>query len=148
MNDRRHQMRRLIVADLNDEFAKIGFDDVQSGLFEHVGEVDLLADHRLAFDDAGGFLLAGDVENDLPGIFGGGGEMNVAAIFLDVGLELIEVVIEVVEGMALDLAGKRSELVRIGKISDGQLPGRCCFSTALLIARLSLSSPAALVLME
>ena len=89
-------MRRLILADLNNEFAQVGFDNIKSRRLHHVSQVDLLAHHGFALDDTLGVMVLGNVEDDLPGILRVGGIMNMAAVLLDVCVKLFEVVIEIV----------------------------------------------------
>ena len=96
MDDRRNEMARLVVADLDNEFAEIGFDEIHSHGFEVVGQFDFLAGHRLAFDDALAAGFAGDSGDDAAGIGAVVGEMNGAAVFLDGGGELLEVIVEMI----------------------------------------------------
>ena len=69
------------------------------------------------------WAFAGDLENDPPGVSAVGGKVNVAAVLFDVGLQLFEVVVEIVQRMLLDVAGERTHLVGIGEFQDAKLPG-------------------------
>ena len=58
VNDRGDQVAGLVVADLDDELAEIGLDEIEAGGFEKMSQFDFLAGHGFAFDDAraaGGF---------------------------------------------------------------------------------------------
>ncbi len=57
------------------------------------------------------FLRPGDVENNPPGVIRRGGKVNMPAIFLDIGFKLVEVVIEIIQRMALDVAGQVTEFI-------------------------------------
>ena len=51
VNRRRDDVRRPMPGKLNDVFAEVGFDRFDAGRFERVIEMNLLAGHRLRFDD-------------------------------------------------------------------------------------------------
>jgi hypothetical protein len=106
-----------------------------------VREVDLLAHHRLALDHPRTFGLAGDLQDDPPGLVGVGREVDVPAVPPHVRDELLEVVVEVVQRVLLDLAGQLAELVRLGQFQHPELPGRVLAEDGVVDRRLELFVP-------
>ena len=49
VDDRRDDVRRMVLVDLDDELAEVRLDDVDAGSLERSVELDLLAHHRLRF---------------------------------------------------------------------------------------------------
>jgi hypothetical protein len=49
--------------------------------------------------------------------------MNVAAIFLDIRLQLFQIVIEMIQGVLFDFTGQGAEFVGIGKFQKAKFPG-------------------------
>ncbi len=111
-------MTRFVVVDLHDEFPQIAFDDIDTGGLHGVGQFDFFADHRLAFD--GGLAVAAheNVENDLSGLGPVGGKMHLAAVFLDVALELLQVIIQMIQRVLFDFAGQGAKGVGLGQITE------------------------------
>ncbi len=107
----------MVAGDLDDEFAEVGFDGLDASGGEGLIEFGFLGDHRLGFDDELRVRSPGDVDDELIGFFGVGGEVDVASGFFDIVGELFEVEIEVVEAVGLDVAGEGAEGVRGGEVS-------------------------------
>ena len=105
----------FVVADLDDELTEVRFDEIEAGGFEEMSEFDLLAGHRFAFNDARAARVFGDVGDDSPGGITVGGKMDFAAVALDSRLHLLDVIVEIVECMLLDVAGKGSQRIGIGQ---------------------------------
>ena len=110
------------MADLHDELAQIGLNHVDAGGFQGVDEVDLLADHRLGLDAALAVRTSSDADDDALGLLAVGGEVHLAAVALDVGDELLEVIVEVIQRVLLDLARERAQRIGIGQIEQPELP--------------------------
>ncbi len=70
-----------------------------------LSELDFFAGHGFAFDDAGAGGFFGDVGDDFLGGWAVVGKVDLAAVLFYRGLELLEVIVEIVEGVLLDFAG-------------------------------------------
>ena len=105
VNRRRHQVRRSLASDLNNVFAEIGLDRLDTGGLESRIEVDLFGSHRLAFHDALCAAVAQDADDDLAGVDAVGGEMNLAATLAHVGFERFQMLVQIGQGGVLDRPG-------------------------------------------
>ena len=94
VDDRRHDVRRMVAVDLDDELAEIGLEDVDAGAGERGVELDLLADHRLRFHGGLRAVLPRDVGDDRDGVVRRLGPVHVAAAGADGVIESREVVVE------------------------------------------------------
>jgi hypothetical protein len=113
-----------------------------------MSQFDFLTGHGFTFDNAGAACFFGDVGEDSPGVITGSGEMDMAAVFLDGGLKLFEIIIQVVERVLLDVAASDRR-----PSASGNSSMRCCRPSYCrwvleLTAFLRRSSPAAFTLME
>ena len=106
MNGRRDDVARRFVLKLNEIFAKIGFDDFKPCLFEMIVEVDFLRHHGLALGDEARIGRAADIEDDRARVFRRCGPMHFGARGRCIFLIDVEVVVEVREGVILDVAGE------------------------------------------
>jgi hypothetical protein len=80
---------------LDDVFAEIGLDHLEATGLQRLVERGLLADHRLALDHSCGTGGATDVRDDPIQLGAGCGVMDLTATGTQHGLELGEVVIEI-----------------------------------------------------
>src|SRR5262249_6539078 len=113
MNDRRDEMTRSIVADLDDELTQIRLDHIHPCRLQIRYEMDLLAHHRFRFDASRTVCLFRDVDDDALCLSRVAGEMNVTAVALHASLGLLQVEVEIVDRVLLDLTGERAESVGI-----------------------------------
>ncbi len=111
MNDRRDEMARPVLPDLNDEFAQVGFNYFESGVFHRVSQLDFLTGHRLALDASAAVARAGDFENDPPGVRTGGGEVDMPAVGTHLRGKLFQIIIKMIERMLLDRPCQLSQSV-------------------------------------
>ena len=134
VDDRHHDVRGMVVVELHDVLAQVGFEHLDAGARQAGVELDLLADHRLALHDGLDAVLARDVDDDGDGFLGSGGPMDVSAATLDVGLELAEVVVEPRDGVRADgarvvahdvhLRERRHRGVAAGRHAEGRIADR------------------------
>ena len=111
---RRHDVIRLLVRQLQDVLAQIGFDRFQSVMFEPLVEVHFLRGHRLRFDDQARAALLGDRQDEI-GNFRGVLAVNyLAAAEFEVALELLEIMVQILDGVLLDGVGLGAQLLVIG----------------------------------
>ena len=102
VDDRRDDVRRMVLVDLDDELAEVRLEDVDAGAGERGVEVDLLAHHRLRFHRRPHSVLPGDVGDDGDCLFGGLGPVDVPAAGVHGCFELTEVVPELRDRVRAD----------------------------------------------
>ena len=135
MDDRRDQVRGFVLADLDDELAQVRLDDIEPAASMTWARlissltIDLLLMIRFASWSLAMSRMIWRASSRI------GGEVNVAAIFLDIRTKLLEVIVEIVQRMLLDVPGQRPKPVRIGQVparesaGPGAAGGRHCSST-------------------
>jgi hypothetical protein len=96
--------RRLIVVDLQDVFAEVGFDDLLAGSLDRTIERRLFADHRLGFDDLAGAVTRGDRQHVPVDVGRRLGPEDRRAARSRVALEHLQPDVEVVERALADRA--------------------------------------------
>ena len=102
VDGRGDDVRRAVLGDLDDELAQVRLDHPASVGFEGVVESDLLGDHGLRLDHPLDPVGAGDLAHVVHRLGGVCGEEHGAAEPLDSVRELLEVPIEVGEGVKAD----------------------------------------------
>ena len=80
-------MGRPFVAQLDDPFAQVRLHHLKSGFFQVVVEEGLLRGHGLGFEDFLDAIVPGDAGDDLVGLQGGGGQVDLDPGGLGLGLE-------------------------------------------------------------
>ena len=116
--DRRgDEVRRPFAGELDDELAEIRLDDFDAGLLQRRVEVDLFRRHRLRFDDKFTLGALGDVEDDSAGVLGRGRPVDVATEALHGGFELLQIAVEVGEGVFLETFCVVAQAVTVGESS-------------------------------
>ena len=120
VDDRPDDVAGVVVVDLDDELAEVGLERLHPVAAEVVGELDLLADHRLGLHHLGGAALAHDAEHVGAGGLGGAGPVDLGAVGAEAGLGLRQVGVEVLDRVLLDLAGEGAEAVRVGELVEEQ----------------------------
>ncbi len=113
VHDGRDDVGRVIVIKLQDEFAKVGFDDFLAVLLEVFEHVDLFGHHALGFDHALGAVLLHDAEDAGVDRVIIDGEVHLDAVALESGFGLFEVGVEMFERVLLDQPGGFAELVGV-----------------------------------
>ena len=104
-------MARRLVVELLDAFAEIGLGDGDAVVGEEVAHAALLGEHRLALDQRLGIALAEKAQHDPVVLVAVLGPMHGDAIGRRRRLELLEIGIEVREGMLLDRRGETAQLL-------------------------------------
>ena len=62
-------VRRLLVGQLDDVLAHVGFQGFDTDIVQGMVQLHLLADHRLALDDRFGVVLVGNLDKNTGGVF-------------------------------------------------------------------------------
>ena len=131
MHGRCDDVARRLVAELNDVFAKIGFDGTNAFLFETLVDRDFLADHRFGLGDGSSAGVPTNPENRLPGFFGIHAPVNLPAGFDDFRFEPLQVEIQVLEDMVLDVPRRVAQGFEFRQSFHGQETlGRKAFAEA------------------
>src|SRR5258708_3651203 len=102
----------MLVRELDDPFAEIGFDDFDAPLLEIRAEIDLLGDHRLTFDHQLDAALHRETSDDFLRLLGVPGSVDDAPDFRRLGLELLDQLWQSIDAIALD---RRQTLLPIRK---------------------------------
>ncbi len=101
----RHQVGRPLSGQLNNEFAEIGFGNLNSASLQRGIEMNLFGGHRFRLHGELAIGLLGDLQNDLAGILGRAGPVHLPAVSLNRGLQLRQVLIQMSERVFFDLLG-------------------------------------------
>src|SRR3954468_13410143 len=118
--DRRaDQVARPLVGELDDVLAEVGLDRLDAVSLEVGVEADLLGDHALALGDRAGTRRAAQVEHDGAGLGGVAGPVDLAAALADLGLERLEVEVEVGQRVVLDRHRQVAEPLELGQALGG-----------------------------
>ena len=133
---RRDDVRRRLVAQLDDVFAEIGLDRLDAVRLERLVEADLLGDHRLALGDALGAARRAEVEEDLPRLRRVARLMHVAAGLGHLALVGLEIEVEMRERVVLDVAGAVAQRLELrqplggGGAARHEIAGACAARAA------------------
>ena len=111
----RDDVIRALVGQLKDVFAEIGFHGFQLMLFQALVEMDLLAGHGFRFHQHMHAALLREIENEVGGFLAGAAVDDVAAVRDHVRFQLLEIVIEILDGVLLDGVGFVAEILVIGQ---------------------------------
>ena len=123
--DRRDQdVRREIVAELDDHLGEIGLPDGDPLLAEGFVELDLLGRHRLDLDDLRRTMSPRDGRDDRVRFGGVTGPVDRAAGRRHVGLELFEQRGQVAQDLVLDRLAGQAERLPVGAFGDDRGPFR------------------------
>ena len=107
-------MARILIVELLDALPKIGLDHLYANR-SHVGtKAALLGQHRLAFDQQLRAVVAQDAVHDLVVLGTIACPMHVDPIRSRIGLELVEILVEMSERVLLDRRGERPKLLPFG----------------------------------
>ncbi len=107
------------MGELQNVFAKIGFNGFQVMVPEALIEIDFLGGHGFRFHDQLRGALAGQVQNEI-GDFGGVAAVNhFAAVRGDVGFEFLQVMIEMIDGVRLDAVRLGAQFLIFGEDRRG-----------------------------
>ena len=112
---RGHDVIRPLVRELQDVLAEIGFHGFQMMMLQALVEMNLLGSHRLGFDDHLRFAFLRKSKHEVGDFLAVAAEHNLAAVRHDIGFQLIEVVIQILDGVLLDLVGNRTQILIIGQ---------------------------------
>ena len=115
MDDRRHDMARRLVADLQDVLAEVGLHHLEPGLLQMGIERDLLGDHRLALGDDAGVGLPTDAGDDLARFSRCRRPMDVRAFRRGLRLVLFEIDVEVGERVIANVAAHLAQGLELGQ---------------------------------
>src|SRR5262249_38599711 len=111
---RRDDVRRTLARKLEDELTQVSFHRTDGGCFESVVELDLLAHHGLRLHHFAGACVLGDLEDNRACFLGRRCPMDFAAAPLEVVNKLLEVMVEMVQRLALDFAGAIAQALEAG----------------------------------
>ena len=100
---RRDDMAGIFLGELDNIFAKIGLDRLDIIFLEKRIEGDFLTDHGFGFGRRARPGSLADLQDGLTRLFRGHTPMHLAAAFLDLGGETIEIEIKMFEAMVFDL---------------------------------------------
>src|SRR5260221_7684876 len=106
-----HDMAWILVVKLLDAFAEIGFDHLNPDGSHVVPEAALLGQHRLAFDQRCGAVVAQDAVHNLVMLGGVACPMHMDPVRSRIGLELTEILVEMGERVLLDRRSERPKLL-------------------------------------
>src|SRR5258708_10338556 len=104
-------MAWVLVVKLLDAFAEIGLDHLNPDGSHVVPEAALLSQHRLAFDQRCGTVVAQDAVHDLVMLGGVACPMHMDPVRSRIGLELVEILVEMGERVLLDRRSERPKLL-------------------------------------
>src|SRR6185312_4511725 len=104
VDGRRDNVTGRLAAELDDVFAEVGLDDIECRRLEPRAQPNLLGDHRLTFGDNARARLAAYRQYDVAGVRAAHRPMHACAGVCRVGLERLEVELEVCERMVADIA--------------------------------------------
>src|SRR5260221_4435660 len=107
-------MARILVVELLDALAEIGLDHLDPDRSHVVPEAALLGQHRLALDERLSAIVAQDGVDDLVVLGGVAGPMHLDPVRSRIGLELVEIFVEMGERVLLDRRGERPEFLPFG----------------------------------
>ncbi len=116
---RRNDMRRQLVAELDDVLAEIGLHRGDAVAFEMVVDREFLADHRLALGHRSRVGGAADRQHGIARLIGGRAPVHLAAGPLDVGGPCFQVEVEICQRVVLDVARDVAELFELWQVGDG-----------------------------
>jgi hypothetical protein len=130
---RRHDVVGPLVRQLHDVLAEIGLHRFQAVVFEALVEIHLLGGHRLGFDDQPRAAVFGQRQHEIGDFRAVLGVHHLAAMGFDVALELLEIVIQVLDGVLLDGVGLGAQLLVIGQRIGRTVSMRLSFSRAVAV---------------
>ena len=113
-------VRRVLLAELEDVLAEVGLDRRDAVRFQVGVDPDLLGDHRLALGDGAGAGLAADAQDHRARVLGGRAPMDRAAGALHRRGVALQVVVEVGEGVVLDVAADLAQPLELRQAGDGR----------------------------
>ena len=119
MEGRRDDMGRMFTAQLNDVFAKIGFNRLDPMRFQMVIDPELFGDHGLALGDGLGAGLAANLQHRRARFFRRGTPMHRAASGFHIGRVCLQVEIQISQRVVLDVAPDLSQLLEFRQASHG-----------------------------
>jgi len=107
-----------LVGDLEHPLAQVRFDDVDALAFEVLVDLDLLAGHRLALDEAVGVPVVTHLGDVLVGVGGVLGDVHRPAVGLDGFGECVDQFREALDGVFLDSAGLFAQALVVVEFGD------------------------------
>src|SRR4030088_2147282 len=107
-------MAWILVVKLLDAFAEIGLDHLNPDGSHVMPEAALLGQHRLAFDQRRRAVVAQDAVRNLVMLGGVACPMYVDPVRSRIGLELVEILIQMGERVLLDRRSERPKLLPFG----------------------------------
>ena len=113
VNGRHDDVVGRLARELDEVLSEIGLDGLDLLLGEVVIEVHFLREHGLALDDGTDTLLPGEIEDVIGGGLGVLGEVDRTTRFLDVLSGHVQIVVEVLNGVGLDLASAVAKLLPV-----------------------------------
>ena len=107
----RDDVIRALVRQLENVFAEIGFHGFQVMLFQALVEMDLLAGHGFRFHQHVRVALLGEIEDEVGRFLARAAIDDVAAVRDYVRFQLLQVIIEILDGVLLDRVGFVAEIL-------------------------------------
>ena len=111
---RHHDMARVLVVELLDALAEIGLDNLDTDRRHVMPEPAFLGQHRLALDQRLCAMILKNAVDDLIVLGGVAHPMHVDAVRPRIGLELLQILVEMGERVLLDRRGERAQLLPFG----------------------------------
>ena len=109
--------------ELDDVFAQVGLEHADAGGLQGMVQADLLGRHALGLDRQLHPMPRGDVEQDAPGFLGIPRPVHLAARPGDRPLGLLQIVIEVRDGVQADIVAGLAQLLPV-LVAEGIHQGR------------------------
>src|SRR5260370_8093818 len=107
-------MAWILLVKLLDALPEIGLDHLNPDGSHVVPEAAFLGQHRLAFDQRRGVVVAQDAVHNLVMLGGVACPMHVDSVRSRIGLELVEILVEMSERVLLDRRSERPKLLPFG----------------------------------
>ena len=111
-----HDVAGRYLHELKDALAKVGLDHVDAVLNEVVVQMALFGEHRLALNHLLDVVLTHDLHDDVVVFVGIFCPMHMHAILLGIGLELLQIVGQMGDGVPLDEVGRFAQLLPLFKL--------------------------------
>ena len=116
-----NDVRRLVVAHLDDHIGEVRLTESNAIAFEGHIHLNLIRGHRHNLDDFSGLIsdvLFDQCGRDCVGLIGVTRPVNLSSSLLAIALKLLEIVIKMFEGMRLDIARGLPQLPPIWHLLD------------------------------
>ena len=112
---RRNDVAWRLACQLNDVLTKIRLRNLNTSLFKHLIQPDLLGDHGLTFDNETRIRLLTDSTDNRAGLRGGSRPMDVPTVLYRLPFVSFKVQIQMTEHMVFDIASCIAQRIELGQ---------------------------------